>query len=80
MPRQIVPNTDKICQEEFLKAFFQSTLQDLIKMSKKSKLKQILRLSQIICFKELYEQWEALFVRQDTHTLLSGKCQRKFEF
>ena len=50
MPRQIVPNTDKICQEEFPKAFFQSTLQDLIKMSKKSKLKQILRLSQNYLF------------------------------
>ena len=31
-------------------------------------------------FKALYEQLAGPFVEQHTHTLLSGKRQRKFEF
>ena len=44
MPREVVPNTDKICQEDHPKAFFQSSQQKSIKISKKAILKQILRL------------------------------------
>ena len=56
MPRQVVPSTDKICQEDFPKAFFQSALRKSIKISKKAMPKQIVKLSLIICFKALYEQ------------------------
>ena len=41
MPGQVVPSTDKICQEDFLRAFFQSTLRKSIKIGKKSILKQL---------------------------------------
>ena len=56
MSRQVFPSIDKICQEDSTKAFFQSALQKSIKISKKAILKQIVRLSQIICFKVLYER------------------------
>ena len=56
MPTQIFPSTEKICQEDFPKAFFQSALRKLIKIGKKAILQQIVRLSEIICFKALYER------------------------
>ena len=40
MPRQLVPSTDKICEEDFPKAFFQSALRKSIKISKKTISKQ----------------------------------------
>ena len=77
MPRQVVPSTDKICQEDFPKAFFQSALRKSIKISKKAMFKQIVKLSLIICFKALYEQWAAPFVEEHAHTLLTWKKSSK---
>ena len=41
MPKHVVPSTDKICQENFPKAFFQSVLRKSVKISGKAILKQI---------------------------------------
>ena len=77
MSRQVFPSIDKICQEDSTKAFFQSALQKSIKISKKANLKQIVRLSQIICFKVLYERWAAPFLEEYAQTLVIGKTTSK---
>ena len=41
MPRQVVPNTDKSCQEDFSEGFFLSDLRKVVKINKKAMLKHI---------------------------------------
>ena len=41
MPRKVVRSTDKICQEDFPRAFFQSALRKSIKIITNAMLKQI---------------------------------------
>ena len=62
MSRQVVPSTDKSCQEDFLKSFFKRALPKSVKITKKAMPKhigsntdKIISKAFLICFKALYE-------------------------
>ena len=80
MPRQIVPYTDKIFQEDFSKAFLQSPLRKSIKISKKAIIKQIARLPLFVLKRSIsneqllsYSNILILFYRENVNENLSFK-------